>query len=455
MKKLAGDQSIDFRANARRALQNPTLRKAMRHATESFRKKRNDAIVGIPFEEWREQASELRKRVIGDISGYVDEFAANATKRGAIVHRARTAEGARDLISSILKDNGVKTIVKSKSMVTEEIHLNKHLADLGFRVVETDLGEYIIQIAGETPSHIIVPAIHRSREQIGQLFCEKLGCDFSDDPAILTDTARKLLRQEFLTADAAISGANCYIADTGSIVLFTNEGNGRMVTNFPPLHIAVTSIEKALPSFKDLPLIMRILPRSATGQVLTSYLSIISGQRRPDSATDTKKLHIVLLDNGRSRVADSPYREILKCIKCGACMNVCPVYGMIGGHAYASTYPGPMGVILSTLLNGLENAHPLLDATTLCGACAEACPVKVPLLKLLYELREMRVAAGHTDTIEAVGMKGFGIAAKSPQFFQMAQASLKTLWPLGGLLAPVTVNRLPKPVTRTFRRRFS
>ena len=454
MKKLGG-QSINFRDNARQALQNPTLRRAMRHATETFRNKRNDAIDGIPFEEWREQASELRKSIIGNINGYVDEFAVNATKRGAIVHRAKTAADARDLIAAILKDNGAKSIVKSKSMVTEEIHLNKCLADLGFRVIETDLGEYIIQIAGETPSHIIVPAIHRSKEQIGQLFCEKLGCDFSDDPAVLTDTARKLLRQEFLSADAAISGANCYIANTGSIVLFTNEGNGRMVTTLPPLHIVVTSIEKALPSINDLPLLMRLLPRSATGQVLTSYLSIISGQRMPYSTMDTKRLHIVLLDNGRSEIARGPYWEMLKCIKCGACMNVCPVYGMIGGHAYASTYPGPMGVILSTLLNGLENAHPLLDATTLCGACAEACPVKVPLLKLLYELREMRVAKGYNNTLEGVSMRGFGIAAKNAHIFRTGQASAGALWPLAGILSPVTVNRLPKPVKRTFRRRFS
>jgi L-lactate dehydrogenase complex protein LldF len=454
MKRGAG-QSINFRDNARQAIENPTLRRSMRHATESFRQKRNDAIVGVPFEEWREQASELRRSVIGNLKGYVDEFAVNATKRGAIVHRAETAEDARNLIGAILKDNGAKNIVKSKSMVTEEIHLNKHLENLGFRVVETDLGEYIIQIAGETPSHIIVPAIHKSREQIGRLFCEKLSCDFSDDPTVLTNTARGILRQEFLTADAAISGANCYVASTGSVVLFTNEGNGRMVTTLPPLHIVVTSIEKALPSIENLPLLMRLLPRSATGQTLTSYLSIITGARMPGAATGAKKLHIVLLDNGRSEIAQGPYREILKCIKCGACMNVCPVYGMIGGHAYDSTYPGPMGVILSTLLNGIEDAHPLLDATTLCGACAEACPVKVPLLKLLYELREMRVARGYTKTLESLGMAGFGVAAKNAHVFQAGQTSARALWSIAGFLSPLMVNRLPKPNNRTFRRRFS
>lgn len=447
--------AINFRDNARRAIDDPSLRRAMRHATETFRQKRSQAIVGIPIEEWREQASELRKRVISDLEGYADEFAVNATRRGAIVHRVANAGEARKLIGDILKDNHAKSIVKSKSMVTEEIHLNKHLEELGLRVIETDLGEYIIQIAGETPSHIIVPAIHKSREQIGRLFCEKLSCDFSDDPTVLTNTAREILRREFLSADAAISGANCYIADTGSVALFTNEGNGRMVTTLPPLHIVLTSIEKALPSIKDLPLLMRLLPRSATGQTLTSYLSIITGQRMPGAATGAKQLHIVLLDNGRSEIAAGPSREILKCIRCGACMNVCPVYGTVGGHAYESTYPGPMGVILTTLLNGLEHSHPLLDATTLCGACVEVCPVKVPLLKILYELREKKVDSGYVKTLERFGMLGFGLAANSPFGFQTGQSVAKALWPLARFFSPVTVNRLPVPADRTFKRRMS
>ncbi|MFA6223373.1 MAG: LutB/LldF family L-lactate oxidation iron-sulfur protein [Desulfomonilaceae bacterium] len=454
MKKLPS-HIIDFHDNARRAIDDHSLRRSMRHATGTFRQKRSDAIAGIPFQEWRQAASELRRMVVDDLKGYVDEFAVNATRRGAIVHRVKNAEDARNLVGDILKDNHAKSIVKSKSMVTEEIHLNKHLEDLGLRVIETDLGEYIIQIAGETPSHIIVPAIHKSREQIGQLFREKLGCDLSNDPTVLTNTAREILRQEFLSADAAISGANCFIADTGSVVLFTNEGNGRMVTTLPPLHIVVTSIEKALPSIKDLPLLMRLLPRSATGQTLTSYLSIITGPREPGATTGAKRLHIVLLDNGRSEIANGPYREILKCIKCGACMNVCPVYGIVGGHAYGSTYPGPMGVILSALLNGMEETHRLLDATTLCGACAEVCPVKVPLLKLLYELREMRVDKGYVKTAEALGMTGFGIAAHNVNIFRTGQVSARALWPLAGFLSPITVNRLPKPVNRTFRRRMS
>ncbi|MGC8605150.1 MAG: LutB/LldF family L-lactate oxidation iron-sulfur protein [Desulfomonilaceae bacterium] len=454
MKKRVS-KAINFRDNTRQALHNTTLRRSMRHATESFGQKRRDSILGTRFEEWREAASELRKAVIHRLPGYVDEFALNATRRGATVHRAKTAEEARDVVAAILKDNGAKNVVKSKSMVTEEIHINKHLEKQGFRVIETDLGEYIIQIAGETPSHIIVPAIHKSREEIGRLFCEKLGCDFSDDPEVLTAKARKILRHEFLTADAAISGANCYISDTGSVVLFTNEGNGRMVTTLPPLHIVVTSIEKALPSIHDLPLLMRLLPRSATGQTLTSYLSIVTGRQMLESATGPKRLHIVLVDNGRSEIAKGPYSEILKCIKCGACMNVCPVYGMIGGHAYDSTYPGPMGIILSTLLNGIENAHPLLDATTLCGACAEVCPVKVPLLKLLYELREMRVEKGYSMTLENLGMVGFGVAAGNARIFQAAQTAARALWPLADFLSPITIKRLPKPTRTTFRRRFS
>ncbi len=455
MKKSTQPCRINFRQNSQEALQNNSLRHAMRYATDTFRDKRFNGIQGVPFEEWRQRASDLKISVLENLSGYGDQFAANATRRGAIIHRAVDAAHARELVGDILHDHGAINVVKAKSMVTEEIHLNKYLDDRGFRVIETDLGEYIVQIAGETPSHILAPALHKTRHQIGKLFCDKLGCDFSDEPHVLTNTARKVLRPEFIKADAGICGANFFVADTGSIVLFTNEGNGRMVTTLPPLLIVVTSIEKALPSIKDLSLFMRLLPRSATGQVLSSYLSIISGDQIPGLPSGSRRLHVILLDNGRSEIADGPHREILKCIRCGACMNVCPVYGTIGGHAYESTYPGPMGVILSTLLNGLERSHPLLDATTLCGACSEVCPVKVPLLKLLYELRERRVEDGYATSMERFGMLGFGLAANSPFFFETGQALAKTLWSLARLLSPVTVNRLPVPTDRTFKRRMS
>ena len=447
---------VSFKSNAANALNNPSLRTAMRNITSTFGKKRVDAIGDNPFEEWRERASEIRMDVLNNIGEYVDMFSKNATKAGAVVHRAKDSSIACDIVASLLKDYGADKVVKSKSMISEEIHLNAYLEKEGIKVVETDLGEYIIQIAGETPSHIIVPAIHKSRQQVGQLFCEKLGCEFTDDPTTLTKTAKKILREEFITAPAAISGSNFAIAETGSISLVTNEGNGRMVTTLPPLHIAITAIEKILPKLSDLALFLRLLPRSATGQVLTSYFSLITGVRKEADSTGAKHLHIVLLDNGRSEIVKSDCKEILKCIRCGACMNVCPVYGMIGGHAYDSTYPGPMGIVLTTLLEGMDRAHPLLDATTLCGACGDVCPVKVPLPQLLRKLRELRVERGFTPQLEKGAMAGLGMAFRSRTLFHTGQRAARVFWGLGSkTLGREVLSRMPLPTRRTFGERIS
>lgn len=448
-------ERIPFRANATAALRNATLRAAMRNATETFTKKRADAMISAPLDEWRNAASDLRLQVLDNLSDYVDRFSANATRAGAIVHRAKDAEAAREIVGSVLRDRAIQKVVKSKSMVTEEIHLNAHLEKLGLKVVETDLGEYIIQIAGEGPSHIIVPAIHKDRRQVGKLFADKLGCEYSDDPATLTSVAKKVLREEFLSAKAGISGANFAAADSGSLVLFTNEGNGRMCTTLPPLHVAVLSIEKIIPSLSDLPKFIRLLPRSATGQIMTAYTSIITGTRKSDETTGAQELHIVLVDNGRSRIVQGEYREMLKCIRCGACLNACPVYRVVGGHAYGATYPGPMGIVLTTLLEGMEKAHPLLDATTLCGACGDVCPVKVPLPGLLQKLREERVDRGFTPALERTGMAGFGVVAKCSALFHMGQRAARVAWPVAKIAAADAVNRMPIPAERTFRQRVS
>ncbi len=446
----------DFRTNAGKALGDASLRASMKHATETFAAKRSGSFDSSPVEVWRDRASEIRLNALDNLHHYLDCFASAATRAGAVVHRARDASIARETVAYILKDRGVTKVVKSKSMVTEEIHLNDHLEMHGIEVMETDLGEYIIQLAGETPSHIIVPAIHKNRSQVGKLFAEKLGTAYTNDPAILTSIARKILRKEFLSAGAGISGANFAVAESGSLVLFTNEGNGRMVTTLPPLHIAVLSIEKVIPKLADLSALIRLLPRSATGQILTSYLSVITGTRNADENTGARELHIVLVDNGRSRILESEYREMLKCIRCAACLNVCPVYRTIGGHAYGSTYPGPMGIILTTLLNGMDRAHPLLDATTLCGACNDVCPVKVPLVKLLRALRERRVEAGLTPQSERSAMAAFGLAAKSPALFTLGQRLSKTFWPLLGIMdRNGNIGRLPTPADKPFRRRMS
>jgi L-lactate dehydrogenase complex protein LldF len=266
--------------------------------------------------------------------------------------------------------------------------------------------------------------------------------------------ARSVLREEFLHADAGISGANLAPADTGSIVLFTNEGNGRMVTTLPKLHIAVLSLEKVIPRFSDLPVFIRLLPRSATGQILSSYVSVVTGVRKTGEATGAEHMHLVLVDNGRSEILQSGFREILKCIRCSACMNVCPVYRIIGGHAYGSTYPGPMGIVLSNLLDGMAVHHELLDASTLCGACVEVCPVRVPLTELIAGLRERKVDYGMADTRERLGMASFGLAAQSPRLFGLGQRLGRAFWPLVQRLDREQVlQRLPAPVARTFGRR--
>lgn len=447
---------IPFRLNTAAALADTSLREAMRTSTATFTKKRAEGVSSVPFEDWREKASQIRTSVLDNLPELIDEFAASATRAGSIVHRAKDAEAAREIVGCILKDRKVRTVVKAKSMVTEEIHLNQHLEAMDIRPVETDLGEYIVQIAGETPSHILAPALHKNRRDIGKLFAEKLGVDYSDDPEVLTKVARKVLREEFLSADAGLSGVNFALADTGSIAIFTNEGNGRMVTSLPRLHVAVMTIEKIIPSFADLSAFIRLLPRSATGQTLSSYLSVVTGTRKPGESTGAHELHIVLVDNGRSRIVQGDFRDILKCIRCSACMNVCPVYKAIGGHAYGSTYPGPMGIVLTTLLDGMERAHPLLDGSTLCGACNEVCPVKVPLTSLISSLRQRKVELGFAGTDERIGMAAFGVAAGSPSLFGLGQSMAHRAWSIIQRLGrDSSVDRLPRPVEQTFKRRMS
>ena len=289
---------------------------------------------------------------------------------------------------------------------------------------------------------------------MGRLFAEKLGVEYTEDPQVLTKIARRAIREKFLAADAGLSGANFAAAASGSLVLFTNEGNGRMVTTVPPLHIVILSLEKMIPSLADLPTFIRLLPRSATGQSITSYVSVITGTRKPGEATGAKELHIVLLDNGRTEILSGECREILKCIRCGACMNVCPVYRTVGGHSYGWTYPGPMGIVLTTLLTGMAKSHPLVDASTLCGACVEVCPVRIPLVDLFLKLRGRRVREGFSQPMEKRGMRVFGKVAASPALFSAGQYLPRTFWPLVRAFGGKDVaGRLPRPASVPFRKR--
>jgi L-lactate dehydrogenase complex protein LldF len=381
--------SETFAENARAALGDTQLRGALRHATTLFGQRRREAAASLSnWEDLRNEARAIKDEVLLHLDRYLETFVSNAESRGAKVHWARDATEANEIICRLTVERGARNVVKSKSMTTEEIHLNAALERAGMHVVETDLGEYIIQLAGEMPSHIIAPAIHKTKRQVAQLFTTELGIPLTDDVGQLTSTARHTLRGRFASADVGISGVNFGIAETGTIVIVENEGNIRLTTSLPRTHIAVMGIEKLLPRFADLDVFLKLLPRSGTGQALSTYQSFITGTKRSVDDEGPEELHIVLLDNGRSRMLAHPVtRQSLACIRCGACLNVCPVYQQIGGHAYGSVYPGPIGSVITPQLIGIEKAAQLPYASSLCGACREVCPVKIDIPRLLLHLR--------------------------------------------------------------------
>jgi len=381
--------SETFDENAKVALADTQLRGALRNATSLFGQRRLAAAKGLTnWEDLRTQARAIKDEVLLHLDKYLEQFVRNAESRGAQFHWARDAAEANAIICDLARKRGARTIVKSKSMTTEETHLNVALEGAGIQVVETDLGEYIIQLAEETPSHIIVPAIHKTKRQIAELFTQELGIPPTDDVAKLTSTARATLRDRFAAADIGISGVNFGIAETGTILILENEGNIRLTTSLPRVHIAVMGIEKVLPQFADLDIFLKLLPRSGTGQRLTTYQSFITGTKMDPNAEGPEELHVVMLDNGRSRMLAHPVtRQSLACIRCGACLNACPVYQQIGGHAYGSVYPGPIGAVITPQLMGLEKTQQLPYASSLCGACREVCPVKIDIPRLLLHLR--------------------------------------------------------------------
>jgi L-lactate dehydrogenase complex protein LldF len=381
--------SETFKENAKAALADVQLRGALKNATSLFGEKRKQAVAGLPnWEELRTQARAIKDEVLSDLDRYLKEFVRNAESRGAKIHWARDAAEANSIICGLVKDRNARIVVKSKSMTTEETHLNDALEAAGLQVVETDLGEYIIQLAHEPPSHIIAPAIHKTRHQIGELFTAELGMPPTDDVDKMTSTARATLRDRFAAADVGISGVNFAIAETGTIVIVENEGNIRLTTSLPRLHIAMMGIEKVIPRFADLDVFLKLLPRSGSGQRLTTYQSFITGVKRHATDEGPDELHIVLLDNGRSRILAHPVtRQSLACIRCGACLNACPVYQQVGGHAYGSVYPGPIGAVITPQLMGIQKAAQLPYASSLCGACRDVCPVKIDIPELLLHLR--------------------------------------------------------------------
>lgn len=378
-----------FRQNTEDACRNGTLRAVLDHATRYFQSKRAAALAVFDGrEEHFARARAARLTALSRLPELLEQLEQNASAAGVHVHWAVDAAEASALISGIARENNVRVVVKGKSMITEEIGLNAALQNAGAEVWETDLGEFIVQLAGEAPSHIIAPAIHKSRAEVAELFLEKLGLEGQSIPE-LTLLARQALREKFLTADMGVTGVNMAVAKSGSVILVENEGNIRMSTTCPPLHVAVMSLEKVVATLEDAADVLRALPRSATGQRMSSYVSVLTGPRKAGEADGAKEMHLVILDNGRSKIlADPILAEALLCFRCGACVNACPVYQTVGGHAYGWIYSGPIGAVLNSLLLPPDDSRDTPYGCTLCGACAQACPLGIDHPKMLLALRQ-------------------------------------------------------------------
>ena len=455
--------SIHFKTKAAEALNNERLQYALGRMQSHFVDKRAAAVAALPqYEAIREAGAAIRERVLRDLDGYLEHFERVAQAAGATVHWAESAAEAVHVVAQIARDHGVRKIVKSKSMVTEECALNEHLERDGFEVVETDLGEYILQLAHEPPSHIVAPVMHKNKEEIAALFEDKHRRPRQHEIEAIVDEARQILRPHFLEADMGISGANFLIAETGSVMLFTNEGNGRLATTLPRVHVAIAGIEKIVPTLEDAATLARLLPRSATGQAITNYVSILTGTRRDGDLDGPEHMHIVLLDNGRSRLLGTTLESMLRCIRCGACMNHCPVYQNIGGHAYGWVYPGPMGAVLTPLLAGIEKAVDLPNATSFCGACVAVCPVKIPLTDLMRELRAQQFQRHLRSWSEWFGVRLWGWIARHPTLYGLGTGlaarvlawfggSQRRLRRFPGASEWTRTRDLPAPAGRTFR----
>jgi L-lactate dehydrogenase complex protein LldF len=368
-----------------------------------------------------DEIARVRGETLAHLDRYVEQFAANGESVGGHVFFAADAAEARRHVVGLARERGARLIVKSKSMVTEEIGLNPALEAEGVEVVETDLGEFIVQLAHERPFHILKPAIHMPLERVRKLFSAAAGRDVGADAHAMTAYARGVLREKFLTADIGISGANFGVAATGSVVLVTNEGNARMATTLPRTHVVVMGVERLVPTFVDLEAILTVLPRAGVGLRATAYVTAITGPRHGDEADGPQELHVVIVDNGRSRILGGKYEQVLSCIRCGACLDVCPVYRKIGGHAYDAVYSGPIGAVLSPLLDGLERHAELPFASSLCGACTEVCSARIPLAEMIRELREDAVEQGLASPSWRAGFDAFAAVAARPRVWGAAE----------------------------------
>lgn len=415
-------------AAARTIREEPQVRESVTGATLNFDSKRRLAYGEVDSEAWRDFAMNVKNHLLSRLDFYLGQAEAALKRNGVQVHWAEDALEAQQIVAGLARAHGVKRVVKAKTMVSEELGINPMLEAMGIEALETDLGEYIIQLLDQPPSHIVGPAIHLNLGQIRQLFHQRFGTPLEASPDHLAGVARQLLREGFLKADMGISGANFVVAETGTIALIENEGNIRLSTSTPRIHVALVGIEKLLPRFSDLSVFLSLTARAATGQRLGTFVSLIQGPRRPDEVDGPEEVHVIFVDNGRSSVlADSEAWETLRCVRCAACLNACPVYRQTGGHAYGYVYSGPIGAILSPGLLGLEQTKPLPYASSLCGACYQACPVRIPIPKLLLTWRNRAVEQGLSPRFEVAAIKGYAAAMTRPWAYRLASRALRAL----------------------------
>ena len=428
-------QSMHFKARAGQKLADERLQKNLKILSTNWTGGRARAITELDdFEATRDDAIRRRNLALANLDVWLERFEKEASARGATVLFAETPADASRLVVEIAKKHGVRKVTKSKSMVSEEMALNRALEAAGIQPVETDLGEYILQINdNEPPSHIVAPVVHKSKDEVSDLFAKVHQRPRLTDIPQMTREAREFLRPHFLSSDMGVSGGNFLVAETGSVAIFTNEGNEGMCTVLPPVHVVVTGIEKVLPTLDDLAAVARLLPRSATGQSISNYFSILTGTRAPDEVDGPEHTYFVLVDGGRTGLVGGEFQDMLRCIRCGACMNHCPVYQKIGGHTYGWVYPGPMGSVLTPSYVGIENALDLPQAATMCGECHVVCPMKIPLPDLLRKLREKQLERGLRPWTERFGLAAWRFAARRPGLYRpMVRIAARLLKAVGG-----------------------
>jgi L-lactate dehydrogenase complex protein LldF len=457
----------EFKENAHRALGDSELQKALGHVRQNFIDKRKAAADRLPeFEALRDAAADLKDHVLAHLDLYLETYETRVRASGGHVHFARNSVEACRTIVDICKSHGARSVTKGKSMVSEEIGLNAAIEAAGMVAVETDLGEYIIQLRHETPSHIIAPAVHLTKEQVEKDFRREhthldADRDLSEPVQLLTE-ARTILREKFLAADVGITGANFLVAETGTSIIVTNEGNGDLTQTLPKVHIVIASIEKIVPTLEDASLLMRVLARSATGQDMSVYTTLSTGPRREQDPDGPQNYHVVLVDNGRSAMLGTEFEDMLRCIRCGACMNHCPVYHAIGGHAYGWVYPGPMGSVLTPSLIGVDKGGHLPNASTFCGRCESVCPVKIPLPKLMRHWREREFERHLTPAVQRYGLALWAFFARRPALYRLTTSlAMRALAKIAGERGLFTslpfakgwtqTRDLPAPAGQTFQ----